>query len=359
MPLGGFRLNTLGRRQGPTYRGYIRSTSSTTVALYNTSNVKQGSDITHASGTLAILKTAKLPNSNNQIVAVGGSSGRRVWHLNPVSNTWTQIYTSTAVTPITGCDIHMNEAAGKFYIVFSSSTTTTTNRMRMIIGNISTPTSTISTDSGLTDPAAAAYTTLWNTQGTLLAVRTGTTIRTYTRSGDTVSLFGTTYSLSGGQTGTGFEDISWNADGTVLVATNSASFNITRYTAASNGALTSLGTTTTPNSLNLPAFNPNTSYGGVLALPDDDNGDFSILYYNTGGSGTLASDPNATGQRTLNVGSPRQSRWSPTGDRFAIVGSLGADLYNFTFTQGFTATQAFSPLTSFSMSAPGFDWIYY
>ena len=352
MPVGVSKQRQhLANQTGLLFRGHIRSSSSTNIGFFDNNNVLRGSSIAHGVSLLTLIKTAKLPNSNNQIVVASGSAGRRVWHLNPVTNTWTQIYTSSALT--TGVDICMDSTAGKFYIVFISSSGTTSIRVRMIIGTISNPTATISTDTGLTDPGAAAYTVAWNPQGTLLAVRTQNTIRTYTRSGDTVSLFATSYSLSGGKTGTGFEDISWNSTGTVLAASDSTTTNIIRYSVASNGALTSLGTTAVTDNDTLPMFNPNTNFDGVLALPSD-AARLRLAYYTTASSGSGA----VTSPISMGVPGVIQGRWSPTGDKFAAIDSGEVEVYNFIGINT-TIARAFTLLASYNTSSSGFDFVYY
>ena len=354
MPVGVSKQRQhLANQSGLLFRGHIRGNSSTTIGFFDNNNVIRGSSIAHGVSILTLIKTAKLPNSNNQIVVASGSSGRRVWHLNPVTNTWTQIYTSTAIT--TGVDICMDSTAGKFYIVFISSSGTTSIRVRMIIGTISNPTATISTDTGLTDPGAAAYTVAWNPQGTLLAVRTQNTIRTYTRSGDTVSLFATSYSLSGGQTGTGFEDISWNSTGTVLAASDRTTTNIIRYSVASGGALTSIGTTALTESDTLPMFNPNTNFDGVLALPNNDVQRLRLAYY-TSASGSLVGA--VTSPISMGLALVIQGRWSPTGDKFAAINDGEVEVYNFIGINS-TITRAFTLLASYATSSSGFDFVYY
>lgn len=356
MPVGvSKQRQSLANQTGLLFRGHIRGTSSTNIALFDNNNVQRGGALAHGAGILTLIKTAKLPNSNNQIVVASGSGGRRVWHLNPVTNTWTQIYTSTAITPITGSDICMDSTAGKFYIVFISSTTTIANRVRMIIGTISNPTATISTDTGLTDPLAAAYTVAWNPQGTILAVRTPSNIRTYTRSGDTVTQFATSYSLTGAQIGTGYEDISWNSTGTVLAASDSNSTNIIRYSVASNGALTSLGTTGVTDTKTLPMFNPNTNFDGVLALPNDDVQRLRLAYY-TSASGSLVGA--VTSHITTELQGINQGRWSPTGDKFAVIGNNEASVYNFIGINT-TITRAFTLLANYNTNSIGFDFVYY
>jgi len=340
---------------GPTFRGYVRPSSTTVVNYYNTSNTSLTS-FTHSVGTVAQIKTDRLPGSNNQIVAIAGSSGRRVLHLNTATNTFTSIFISTAVTAITGCDIHMNETEGKFYVAFSSTTGTTANRMTLAYGNISTPTSALSSAT-LTQPGLAAQTVAWNPQGTILAVRTSSTIRTYTRSGDTVTLFGTSYSLAGGQTGANEKDLSWNYDGTVLANSNLNNASITRYTVDTTGALTSLGdTSVVSGGQNFPAFNPNSDYAGVMAIGAQVSKQIKIVYFNGNGGGTLASAP-TTGYISTSDGAI-QMRWSPTGDRLAVIETGGFLRYSFVYSSGSTATSSFVS-GSDTTSGPGFDWVYY
>lgn len=364
MPLGiaAQRLNLANPVSGPpavdygTWRGYIRPSSTTAVTYYNSGGSSLTS-FTHGVGTVGVIKTAKLPNNNNQIVAIAGGGGRRVLHLNTATNTFTSIFNSTTITPITGCDIHMSPSNGKFYVAFSSSTATTTSRMTLAYGNIATPTSNLSTSS-LQDPGVAAQTVLWNPQGTLLAVRTGTTIRTYTRSGDTVTLFGTSYSLSGGQTGTNEEDLSWDHSGTVLATSDFNSSNIIRYTADNTGALTSLGNSAVPggNTQNFPAFNPNPLYPGVMAIGGQTAQRIKIIYFN-GSDGTLNSAP-TTGFITPSGGTI-QVRWSPAGDRIAFLSSAGIRYSPFVYSLGSDATTSFTPTTAIASTPSAFDWIYY
>jgi hypothetical protein len=362
MPLGLFNhsLNLANpvAPSGPVFRGYIRPSSTTAVNYYNSAggNLTSG---THLVGTVSVIKTARLPGSNNQIVAIAGGGGRRVYHLNTTTNTFTSIFSNTSFTGITGCDIHMNEAAGKFYIVFCSSSSSPPDRLFMSIGSIASPTTGL-TSSNLTDPGVAAQTVLWNPPGTIFAVRTGTTIRTYTRSGDTITLNSNTYSLSGGQTGTNEEDLSWNHDGTVLATSDFSTSNIIRYTAASNGNLTSLGTSAVPggNTQNFPAFNPNSLYGGVMAIGAQSASAIKIMYFNDLGSGTLNSAP-TSGFVTTSAGAI-QVRWSPTGDKLALISSAGIRYSDFVYSLGSTATASFTTgATSVASTPSAFDWIYY
>jgi hypothetical protein len=383
MPLGAafHSLNLANPLAAPSdpriFRGFVRSVSTTTVSAFNTAGTALGTAFTHGCGTLQIIRTMKLPDSNNQIIAIGGANGRRVLHFNAATNTYTSIYNSTAITAIQTCDITFNTANDKFYIAWGSSTTTTTNRVRLSTGTLSSPTTAMS-ETGLANPGGAVYSCAWTPNGNTLAFRTTSTIRTYYRaSGDVMTLNATSYSLSGGNDSTGYEDISWNALGTVLAASNGDT-SITRYSlSGSLGALTSLGASTVPGSVPpdrpIPAFNPNTSFAGVLAvgardLVAADNTGFTFMYFGSNGSGTLNTLPGNTGQVTANTdgNAMRQVRWSPTGDRIAMLfsgdsGTLNR-YYPFTYSEGSTATVATTGNSFTSVTAVNnysFDWIYY
>jgi hypothetical protein len=345
---------------GVSYQGYVRVRTTTTISSYNTAGVELSTAFTHSVGTVSVIKTARLPGTNNFIVAVVGASGRRVLYLDTSINAFTSIFSSTAITAITGCDIHMNEAEGKFYVAFSSSTTTTTNRLTWVHGNIATPFSAVSTAS-LPDPGSAAYTVAWNPQGTILALRTSTNIRTYTRSGTTMSLVAGAASLAGGQTGPQEEDLSWSYDGTLLTTSNFNNSSITRYTAASDGVLTILGSTSVVSgSQNFPALNPNPVYGGVMAVGAQTATQIKMIYYNS--TDWSPTSVPSTGYLSTSQGAV-QMRWSPTGDKLAKISgpttTHNVQLYNFTYSEGATATSSFSLIQTISLSHPGFDWIYY
>jgi hypothetical protein len=350
------------------FRGFVRPASSTTVSAYNTSNSPLGTAFTHACGTVQIIRTMKLPDSNNQIIAIGGNNGRRVLHFNTTTNVYTSIFNSTAVTSITGCDITYNVTNNKFYVAWCRSSTT--NTVTLTTGTLSSPTTAMTDLGALTGPGANSFTCVWTPDGNTLAVRTGNTIRTYYRdAGDVMILNGTTYSLSGGLSGTAYEDISWNALGTVLAAGRDTR-TVTRYTLGSNGALTSLGDTIVPSNTNaeraIPAFNPNPLYANVMAVGMDgingSIGGFTFAYFASGGSGALNASPGATGY-LLASDNPRQIRWSPTGDRLMFVYTTSTNGFRyspFTYAEGSTALVATgNSWTGLTIPAYGFDWIYY
>jgi hypothetical protein len=170
-------------------------------------------------------------------------------------------------------------------------------------------------------------------------------------------LFGTSYNLAGGQTGTNEEDLSWNYDGTVLATSNLGNTTITRYTAAATGALTSLGDTSVPGGggQNFPAFNPNPLYAGVMAIGGQVAQRIKIMYFN-GSGGTLNSAP-TTGFITPSGGTI-QVRWSPAGDRIAFLSTSGIRYAPFVYSLGSDATSSFTPTTAVA-SDSGFDWIYF
>jgi hypothetical protein len=366
MPIGAVKQGSylsqsnLDLSTGPIFRGYIRASSATVINYYNTLNTSLA-NFTHACGAVSCIKTSKLPSSNNQIVAISGASGRRILHLDTSTNTFTSIHNSTAITNVTSCDIHMNATDGRFYVVFSSSSSTSNQRMRMVIGTIATPTTNITSDVTLSNPGAETYTVAWNPQGTVLAARTPTTIRTYTRSGDTVSLFATTYSLAGGATNTGTEELSWNFDGTVLAAGNSGANTITRFNSAGDGSLPTSASFSVPGggNGNIPAFNPISEYQGVVAISATAADLIKIMYF--ANDGTLLASP-TTGfiSTTLTV---YQLRWSPRGDKLARLSgnpgsTCGVGLMEFTFNQN-TATLSFKDFFTTAANTPAFDWIYF
>lgn len=380
MPIGAFRqsLNLANPVSAPVidygiFRGFVRSASTTTVNAYNTAGTALGTAFTHSCGTIHIIRTKKLPNSNDQIIAIGGTTGRRVLHFNAATNVFTSIYSSTAYSTLTTCDITYNTTYDKFYVAWGANQATTTNRVRLSTGTLSSPTSAM-TEAGLSDPGAAVYSCCWTPNGNTLAVRTANTIRTYYRaSGDVMTLNATTYSLAGGVTGNSYEDSSWNADGTVFV-TGQDSNLITRYSLGTNGALTSLGNTTVStaiptNSRSLPAFNPNPDYANVMAVAGDilggsSNSGWTLMYFASGGSGSLTSNPGGN-VSTASINQIRQVRWSPAGDRIvALFNNTTTPVnryYSFTYSEGSTATTAsggtFSSITP--VSDYSFDWIYY
>jgi hypothetical protein len=312
----------------------------------------------------------KLPNSNDQIIAIGGTSGRRVLHFNAATNAYTSIFNSTALNNITGCDITLNSANDKFYVAWCRSVTI--NTVTLTTGTLSSPTTAMTDSGALTAPGATSFTCVWTPDGNTLAVRTSNTIRTYYRAaGDVMTLNTTSYSLSGGLTGNSYEDISWNALGTVLAVGQDTNV-FSRYTLGSLGALTSLGTSAVPNSnadRSIPSFNPNTSFAGVIAVGANTmvstNSGFTFMYFGTNGSGTLNASPGNTGQvGVASADTIRQIRWSPTGDRVAMLFSTttpGNRYYSFTYSEGSTATVATGGTqTTVTASVDySFDWIYY
>lgn len=375
MPIGAFRqsLNLANPvvASNPIFRGFVRSASTTTVSAYDTAGTALGTAFTHACGTVHIIRTMKLPGSNNQIIAIGGENGRRVLHFNAATNVYTSIFNSIAVNNITGCDITLNSANDKFYVAWTCDSIN--NTVTLTTGTLSSPT-TAMTDSGtLSAPGAESFTCVWTPDGNTLAVRTSGTIRTYYRAaGDVMTLNATSYTLTGGNVGVSYEDISWNALGTVLAASTNAT-TVTRYTLGSLGALTSLGASTVPGAGSsnrpIPAFNPNPSFAGVLAVGArsyiGSNSGFTFMYFGTDGSGTLNASPGNSGKVNLSTANPvRQVRWSPTGDRIAMLfnnGSPGNSYYSFTYSEGSTATTATggTQTTVTAISDYSFDWIYY
>lgn len=379
MPIGAFNqsLNLASPviTDSRIFRGFVRSLNSTQIAFFNTAGTQTGAAQTHGCGTLQIIRTMKLPNSNDQIIAMGGSSGRRVYHFNTTTNVYTSIYNSTAITNITTCDITFNTANDKFYVAWGANTTTTTNRVRLSTGTLSAPTTAMS-ETGLADPGAAPFSSAWTANGNLLAVRTGTTIRTYFRAaGDTMALNSTSITLTGGNAGAAYEDISWNAAGTILMAADENDRILTRYTSNSTGTLTSPTTFTVPTPATgadrpIVAFNPNPAFSNVLAVgirgafPTTGLSGLTFMYFADGGAGDLNSSPGNTGYVDLaNTNAVRQVRWSPTGDRLIIIYQANNRHYPFTYSEGSTATVATSN-NSFTQVTSGvtdyaFDWIYY
>jgi hypothetical protein len=313
----------------------------------------------------------KLPASNNQIIAIGGGSGRRVLHFNAATNIFTSIFNSTALSNITGCDITLNSANDKFYVAWCRESTN--NTVTLTTGTLSSPTTAMTDSGALTAPGANSFTCVWTPDGNTLAVRTSTTIRTYYRAaGDVMTLNATSYTLSGGQTGDSYEELSWNALGTVLAAAQGTT-TVTRYTLGSLGALTSLGASTVPGSTSsnrpIPAFNPNPSFAGVLAVGarsyiSGTNSGFTFMYFGSNGSGTLNASPGISGRINLSTTEAvRQVRWSPTGDRIAMIyatSGTGVKHYPFTYSEGSTATVATGGTSNdITITTYAFDWIYY
>jgi hypothetical protein len=363
MPLGAFRqsLNLANPAGAPavdygTYQGYFRSSSSTVLTAYNTSNASQAS-VTHGCGTVQYVRARRIPGTTSHIVGIAGGSASKFYRYTPGTG-FVQLANLTAVGRT--CDIAFDTVNNKIYMANSR---TATPFVALWEANLS---ASVTTATQLGNPAviptAAVQSLRFSPDGLVLAtINAGATtplMRVYTRSGSTFTSVTAPTNIDTPTTGGGQYTLSWNADSTALAYGNSTDggVRITKWTGSSFGSTVaaSLGT---GKDLASTAFNPNPSYSNIILVSEEADEQSAAYYYNFNAN-TIATTSLSSG----GTYSMENAQWSPDGLKVFLQGSsTGGRIFD--LVTSYTTTTAIATLlgtgTALTTSSRGFDWMYH
>jgi hypothetical protein len=360
MPLGLSRVNTLSNNQIDygTYQGYFRSSSSTVLNAYNTSNTSINS-VTHGCGTINQVRAVRIPGRGagsavSHIVGVAGATNTRFYTWSFV-NGFTQLI-STSVTGGRTTDIAVDFSRDRMYL---AATISTSPFIRIYEYSISSGVVTAILPDPATLPAGTPEHICFSPDGKMLAVTHATSpfLRVYSRSGTTF----TSQTLPGTNAPTVAPDsatarimpLSWNANSNILAYPVSTSTMSIYYWNGSSLSSNNTASISTNYALN---FNPNPTYANILLVTNGSSN--PAAFYQTGVIPTPSVAATA-----INTGiTARQWHWSPDGLRVATAPNASS-LNQYQISTSYTTTTVIATLigtaTSLASTASGYDWLYY
>jgi len=354
MPLGSFRqslylANPVGAPAFDvgTFQGYFRSSSTTVLNAYNTSNVSQAS-VTHGCGTVNYIRAKRIPGTSSHIVGVSGGAAIKFYRYTPGTG-FVQLSTLTAVGRT--CDIAFDTVNNKIYMAATRSTTPFIAIYEADLSDTITSSTQLSNPATL--PAGVPQHIRFSNNGEFLAINHATTpfMRMYQRSGATFTSITVPATTLATHTLSGTVGISWNADDTSIAYINgTGNYRISNRT----GSTFSSPTLISQSTMMSLAFNPNPLYKNVLLISDDSGPGARAGYWN--GTSVTLTARSSTYEADM-------FQWSPDGLRTLFNSGSSSGYRTDTFNTAYNTTTAINGLigtrNTFTIAARGFDWMYH